>query len=431
MAVFAIAVFLAACRSAVSAPEGSSPAAVLGPPAPPLPPPSNITAEQSRRALEEGLDAYEADDFTAAMRAFRRAARGPKGVPRGRARYMLGLSRLALEQYAPARDILLQAAREYPVLGDHALYYAGKAALDAGDDTDGVRILSQLRLNYLNSVWRGEAARLVGLAFLKMGNPPEARKALARALGEGVDELLLPETRLAFGEAQEKSGSMVQAVRVYRDLWSRYPETNAADEAGARFTSILKREGQSPPYTTYQARAERASLLFSRYSYEKALAAYRDLAREARDNAERYRLAERTANCLFRLKRYPEATRAFAALRTDYRSRGAEEEAMYWEARSVTREGRFDEALEMHRRIISRYGRSEWARESRYRLALLLEDRGRLDEAVGAYQQVLGRGTAEQVQEARWRLGWIAWKQGRASDALENFRRLAAGETGK
>ncbi len=387
-----------------------------------------LSAEASRKALGQGIRAYQKDDFRAAARAFMRAARAPRGVPSGRARYMLGLTQLALERYPQARETLLVAAREYVVLGDHALYYAGRAAIDAGDLAGGARILSQLRLNYLNSVWRADAARLVGLSFLALGNHQEARKALSRALGEGVPENAEADTRLAFGQAQEASGNLAAAVRVYRDVWVRYPETSAGDKAWDRFTRILRAKGTSPPYASSRKRVERADRLYERFHYTKALEAYQKLLDEARragDGSDIYRNSTRVAHCLFRLKRYPEATEAFRKIRAEFPKRKGIEETIFWEARSVTREARFDEALATHRRLIARFSRSTWARKSRYRLALLLEDRGRLAEARDAFKRLLKHGAGTYRSDVHWRLGWIAWKQDRRIKALEYFQKLA------
>lgn len=425
-------VVMAACGGARAAPEtASSPKMEEGKAASPS---DLLSAEASRKALAQGLAAYQKDDFGAAARAFRRAARGPRGVLRGRARYMLGLTQRALAQYPQARETLLSAAGEYAVLGDYALYYAGRAAIDAGDLTGGARILSDLRLNYLNSVWRADAARHVGLSFLALGNHTEARKALARALGEGVPENVEAETRLAFGQAQEASGNLIAAVRVYRDVWVRFPETSAGDKAGERFTRILRAKGKKPPYTPAGERAERADRLYERFRYAKALEAYQKLLDEARragGGSGIYRNSTRVAECLFRLKRYPEATGAFHQIRAEFPNRKGIEETLYWEARSLTREARFDEALSAHRRLIGRFSRSNWARKSRYRLALLLEDRGRLDEAGDAFRRLLKRGAGAYRSDAQWRLGWIAWKQDRLTTALTYFRKLARSGMGR
>ncbi len=387
-----------------------------------------MTAQDARRALEAGVSAYRAGDYRSASAAFSRAARGPKGVPRGRGLYMLGMTRLELGQPARARDTLLKAAREYPVLGDHALYYAGKAALAAGDLSGASRILSELRLHYLDSVWRADAARLVGLSFLRLGNPEEARKALTRSLGEGVADAAIPEVRLALGETHEKTGNRRRAIQAYRELWLDRPETDEADEAGKRLRRILGLPQKAGALATFQQRFSRAERLFKRFHYEKALDAYEQLAREARASGKSqsaYRASMQAAHCLFGLKRYPEATEAFRKVRASFPTRSGIEETIYWEARSVTRERRFEDAFAIHRRLIARHGRSTWARESLFRLALLLEDRQRLEDARREYERLLNRGAGGHRIEALWRVGWIAYKQGRLGDARKRFSALA------
>ena len=402
--------------------QGAAPAAL-----PATGPAKPSRDDDFRSALDQGLDAYAEGHYTAARAAFTLAAKAADG--RGRGLYMQGLTERALGEHARAQETLLEASDAYPVLGDHALYYAGRSAVAAGNLPGAIRILSRLRAKHPDSLWRADAARIVGRSDLTLGNFGEAKKALRAALREGLDEEGSVQTRLALGEAHARSGDRTDAIRIYRDIWIEHPEMTAADDAGRRLAALQREAGNRGPLASFRLREERANHLYSRYRYDGALEAYQELQREALAKGQKrqaYSPSLRVARTLFRLKRYPEATRAFRDLLKRYRRRSGIEEMIYWEARSVTRERKYEEALSIHRRLIARHGRSRWARESRFRLAMLLEDRGRFDEARREYGKLLARGAGDHRKEVLWRLGWIAYKQGRMTDAQKRFDKLAA-----
>jgi len=384
-------------------------------------------ADEARSAIARGLEDYAAHRYAQARAEFARASRAPQGVIRGRSLYMLGLTELALGKPLKAGETLEHAADEYVVLGDYALYHAGRAAAEAGDFAAAIRILSSLRLKFFDSVWRADAARIVGLSFLALDNAVEARSALERAFREGLDQTAIPGARLALGQAHEEAGDRGSAARIYEDLWLTLPETPEADEAAKRLER-LRREGVPVRAVSLKQRMGRAERLLNRYVYAQALEEYRALASEAQksgDRAHAYRATMGAARCLFRLKRYVEATTAYRDVRLAFVGRPGVEEALFWEARSLTRQQKYEEGFATYRRLIARHGQSRWARESRFRLALLLEDRGKLDEARTEYARLIQHGAGEHRDEALWRLGWIDWKQGPMAAAGRQFHALA------
>lgn len=413
MALFALA---AATGCATTREEGG---AATGP---------AVSMAEARSALEAGLDDEAADRFAAARAHFERASQAPPGPVRGRALYVLGLSELELDQPAAARDRLLEAAKENDVLGDYALYHAGRAAMEAKDPAGAARIFSDLRLRYGDSRWRAEAALGAGRAYLALGNPTDARAAITRAIQEGLPEDRLPAARLDLGETFARTRDTESAVRIYKDLWLTRPETPEADDAGRRIARI-QGPGAPEAIASMAQRRARADLLFRRFAYEKALPEYQALAAQARasgDSERSFEDALQASHCYFRLRRYPEALAAFREVRAAFPGRRGIEETSFYEARCLARTQRYEEAFAAFRRLITAHGGSRWGRDARFRLATLLEDRGRLAEAVTAYEAVLRSGAGENRSESLWRLGWIDHKRGRDDAALARMDRLAA-----
>jgi soluble lytic murein transglycosylase len=63
-----------------------------------------------------------------------------------------------------------------------------------------------------------------------------------------------------------------------------------------------------------------------------------------------------------------------------------------------------------------------------YALGRIAQGAGRDDEAVAAYRRLIAAApAARQAREARWRIGWIAYQQGRWSEASDAFAAAAQG----
>ena len=164
---------------------------------------------------------------------------------------------------------------------------------------------------------------------------------------------------------------------------------------------------------------ERADVLFNARYNERALAAYdRALALGLESNAAR-RARRQRAHTLFRMRRYPEATEAFAALPRTGENRTAE-------ARARARSGDVFGAAEELEVIAREVGGGQGA-YAKLVAALLWDGEGRAERARPLFAS-LARGGSPRSRSALWWLGWDAYRAGRYDAARTHFGKLARRE---
>ncbi|RIK97469.1 MAG: hypothetical protein DCC71_21645, partial [Proteobacteria bacterium] len=127
------------------------------------------------------------------------------------------------------------------------------------------------------------------------------------------------------------------------------------------------------------------------------------------------------ADCLFRLRRYAEAERAFAAL-------GDAPEVRVWHARALARADRVEEAVAALEAIGAQASgaTAAWAR---FLAATLHEGRGRTERAIALFESVADGGDAKLRDDALWRLAWSAWRAGERDTARRRFQALARAQS--
>ncbi len=261
------------------------------------------------------------------------------------------------------------------------------------------------------------AARLEelrGTLAADAGDEAAARSAWQRGLALTRERELRTRLGMALAASWERSERVERAAERYREVWSRDPDSDAALEADARLTA-LEAAGAIAPRgpQDYIARGDR---LFQRRHSEAALAAYEHALTGALPGAERQRIADRRAHCLFRLRRYPEATAAFANL--------PGLEAKLWKGRSLARSDLVEDAIDLLTEV-AREATGSLAVRARYLTGLLHEGRGREALARAAFEAVVasepGGGLAS---DARWRLAWGDYLEGRSAQARVGFEAL-------
>jgi soluble lytic murein transglycosylase len=154
---------------------------------------------------------------------------------------------------------------------------------------------------------------------------------------------------------------------------------------------------------------------------EEALEAYdRALAGGLPGTLRATTLTQR-AHTLFRLRRYPEALKAFEALPQTG-------DIPIWRARSLARADRVPEAITAFEALARKPGPNQ--SDARFFAASLLEGRQREDEArVHLVWLADEPRQGELSRTALWKLGWSDYRHRRYADAVERFETLARATT--
>jgi soluble lytic murein transglycosylase len=311
---------------------------------------------------------------------------------------------------------LAAAAAAHPEIADVADRLRVRVLLEGGRPVDAVAIAEEGLARQPEGAAQSALLRQLGDAYLVVGAEAAARDAWGRAL-EGAPE---PAERaallLARAASFERAARPQDAAEDYRELWVRHPEQAGAVLAGERLAVLEAREGT---LRSAADRLERARILLARYRNEEALAASEEalaleLAPEERSEGLRLR-----AEALFRLRRYPEAARAYAALRDD-------PEARIQHARAVARAGDPERAV----RELEELGRvlpPAPAERARHLAALLLEASPPDPRALHRFAELAEHARDPGIQaDSRWRLAWAAYQEGRFPEGLAHLEALEA-----
>jgi soluble lytic murein transglycosylase len=315
-----------------------------------------------------------------------------------------------------ADAILSAVAERHPIIADHAelqrvrLWLAAEApgrAIEVGLHAVGTQQDSPLE---------SELRALIGDASLELGNEPAARSEWELARSASRASARRVELSLSIADSLERSGDAAAAAEVRRRLWREDPVAQGAKENERKLDALERTLGG-----TVRTRADwlaRGNALYRKQrsaaaleSFERALAG--KLSARDRSQAE-----QRRARCLFRLRRYPEAEKAYAAL-------GETGDAPLYRARSAARAGDVPRAIRLFERLAAS-GSGTLANRARLLAGILLESDGEPEKSRAFFDAVIRHAkSSEQVSAALWYVGWADYRAGRFSDARVSWKRAA------
>jgi soluble lytic murein transglycosylase-like protein len=344
---------------------------------------------------------------------------GPAGF---RARYLLGHCLLAGGQTEAARAEFDAVAAGYPPLADHARWYAAQALLLSADlPAAAARLLSLAASTQIPLLAR--RARVAAAEILvALDRPQQALQVLGQVEeGSGPQSVRLWWLR---GVAAEAVGRRAEAVRAYAMAWWSEPQAGPeADAARARWEA-MGRAGGPPPVEARLARARRLVALgeFDAARQELVAALHQGVG------------GPQAADAWFRLGllQLPGEGAVYAfdrSARTDdlvLRARG-----LYWKGRALAARGRRQEARAEWMRVVRELGSTPWAPRALGSLASAAEADADFTSARRWLAELVRRYPASPLaDDARWRLGWLAFRQGRYREAERLFREHAASAAG-
>jgi soluble lytic murein transglycosylase len=318
-----------------------------------------------------------------------------------------------------AESLLAMVAERYPIIADYAdlmrlrLLVASKRHEDAV--AMGIRSSGQI------SPLRADLFDTLARAYAALGDHEAARAAWATAIADTDDPERLASFHVQVGASLALSGEFESAAGSYLKVWTSYPLSEEAPGAEAQLDALEARVAR--PLRTGDQWRHRGDALYRLRRNEQALDAYeRALASSDLSPAERRRAEHQRARTLFRLRRYTEASKAFARLPTD-------DETEIWQARSLARSGHPKNAARMLERI-GREGRSKEAIRAYFLAALLWDGEGETDRARALFAKVAKQRKRRSYAVASlWRLGWADYRAGDFESAIGYFERLQAQES--
>jgi soluble lytic murein transglycosylase len=311
-------------------------------------------------------------------------------------------------------------AENHPIIADYADLLRFEILIAAQryrDVIDGAKTWK-----HQDSPVHSDFLTLLGRAYAEFGKPEDARASWGASIADTDDSERLAALHLSVADSYANSGDMAAAAESYLRVWTAYaltPEADAADKA----LNALERRIRTPLREPAHWR-KRADTLYRWRRNEEALAAYEQALNakgEPLTASERRRANGQRARTLFRLRRYSQATKAFAALPAD-------DEIAIWTARSLARAGEVEEAAQ-RLEAIGQGTRGNNGLRATLLAGLLWEGEGQSERARALYSAVANRAPSSSYgRAALWKLGWQAYRAGHYEEAIAYFERQGKSE---
>jgi len=316
-----------------------------------------------------------------------------------------------------AERLLEELPRHHAIIADYADWMRVQVLIEHGRDEQAAELASQALTSYPDSLLRSDFYWLLGDARSRLENDEAARLAWRRALDETHDAARKASLLEATAISEQRSGQPRAAAQTYALLWSLHP-TSPEAAAAAEQLGALEAELQTRVLGAVDWR-RRGDNLYRKRRNQEALEAYDRALELGLSESEARRAGTQRARALFRMRHYPEATRAFRAL-PDV------DDVALWRARSLARAGDVPQAIREFERL-GRRVRGELGTRATYLAAVLLEGRGQRDRARRHLRKVAAsRRTPGLVSAALWQLAWGSYLESEHAEAISLFEALLA-----
>jgi soluble lytic murein transglycosylase len=315
---------------------------------------------------------------------------------------------------ARADELFRAVADRHALIADHADLLRMRMYVEASDVERA--IAEEPRWIDREGSLRARFYALLGEAWRARGDEERARAAFEFAASGTRDRGRLAQLDLAIARSYLHTGARERAAERLLEVWTRaadLPQGATADGLLGELERELGRTLRSAPPTR-----DRADRLYESNHNEAALAAYERALELGLPPRDRTNARQQRAETLFRLRRYPEAIEAFAAL-------PASEHREIQRARAVARTGRVPEGAAALEKL-GRERRGVQAVKALHLAAVLWDGEDEHERARELLREVIRRlPRSEYAASAHWSLGWSAFRAGRLDEAARQFDALA------
>ena len=335
---------------------------------------------------------------------------GPTGA---RAQYLLAHCHLRTGQTEAARDAFDRVASQFPPLAPYASFYAASAALQDEHPDDTATRLEHLLSGTPPPPLLRRGRMLYADTLIQLGRFDAAEAVLLRVLGDPTDDASFARAWWLLGQAAEGQQKIAHAARAYRMAWWSVPE---AADAGAALARLQVFQSDRAVEPSAESRLQRGQRLmnageFAAAEREFTAALHEELAPDAASDAWYYLGRIRLGS-----------TRAVYAFEQATTVGSDVPRGLFWQGRALASVGRAAAAQDRWARVARDFAGSAWAPYAVLSLAGMADVRGDLPAATRWLRELAKRYPQTGVaDEARWRVGWFAYRAGRYAEAEREF----------
>ncbi len=322
---------------------------------------------------------------------------------------------LAAEDAMVAAARFAVAARDFPIIADHATLLRARRLTEVELHTEAAASAAAAIERHHASPLRADFFETLGDARKKTGDEEGARDAWTRGIRATRDSERQSALRMKVAASLERTSDWEDAASVYRRVWTKHASSEQAEPAEAALGKLEARPGVTP--RSANDWRKRADQLYRKRYNEAALDAYDEALRGKLKKSDRQRAENQRAHTLFRLRRYPEAVKAFSAM-------PQKDDVPLWRARSLARSGEVPKAVSEFEKLAKK-SKGELSVRATYLAGLLLDGRGHVERAEAHFDWVSRNRVSSGLSHAAlWRLGWAAYRGGDDATAIGHFERL-------
>ena len=328
-----------------------------------------------------------------------------------------GVALIAEEDFEGALPLVSNPALEATPLAQYARYYAAVALLGLERADEAAALLAPMEGKVAGYLQDAVPPRLAEAALAREV-PAVAVNVLEKAT---IYTLTAPEEVLFhLGAAMEAAGETDRALRAYRRVYDEYPRSEQASAAEDLIEGLKSEPGISADRV--QPLLARAERLFAARQWSEARAGFAPLlSRVTGDDRELVTL--RLAECDNYLNRRTAARNALTPL-LETATREAEVRYVHLTAtRALRQHTRF---VGLARGLVADHPDSTWAEGTLNDLAshyITVDDEEQADEV---FRELVRRFPGGRYADrAAWKIGWLAYRDDRFSEAASTFEAAA------
>jgi soluble lytic murein transglycosylase len=335
----------------------------------------------------------------------------------------LGHAYLLDKRYSDAAINFEKANAAGTTLDDYADFLAAQSLMEAGKLPEAESLLRTFAAKYPESIFVSRMPVMIANLSLQQNDPTTALHILHEHAAD--PEASHADFQLALARANQMTGSVEEASRLYRHIFLSFPLSNEGQQAKAQLAVV----GATPPLTATERRSH-ADALYAGGRFNDAGEEYRALANDSQSDPQaRNALLVAAAACDFKSKRLSKET--LDALPDAQDESGARRMYLYVElARNHDDTGAQQSLVTQ---MEQRFPASPWLAEALYTSANMYLLRKDFPQAIVYYTDLANRFPAHHyAPSSHWKAAWLNYRLGNYSAAAVLFdKQIANYEGGK
>jgi soluble lytic murein transglycosylase len=336
-------------------------------------------------------------------------ARNRSGEAASAAYLALGHAYLLDHRYPEAVANFQKANAAGKTLDDYADFLAAQAEMESGKLSNAETLLTGFAAKYPQSIFVARLPVMIANLSLDQNDPKTALRVLhehdADPIASHADFLL------ALARANQMTGSVDEAARLYRHIFLSFPLSNEGQQAKTQLAVV----GAAAPLTVTERRAH-AYALYAGGRYADAGDEYRALANDSAQSDPRARNALLVAAAACDLKAHRLSKAQVDALPDTQDESGARRMYLGVELARNKDDGGAQQALVTQ--MEQRFPESPWLAEALYTSANMYLLRKDYPQAITYYAELATRfPTHRYAPSSHWKAAWLNYRLGHYSEA--------------